>query len=82
MHVPLTAEEQEKLDYLLGAFGSGTMRPPRVSIFYGLGLVAVLAWWVVTAALQPPVLGDLVGMAKYAGVLSLGPIVLFFMVKP
>ena len=41
MHVPLTAEEQEKLDYLLGAFGDGSMRAPRVSFLYGLGLVAV-----------------------------------------
>ena len=41
MHVPLTEEEQEKLDYLLGAFGSAAMRPPRMSLFYGLGLVAV-----------------------------------------
>ena len=99
VHVPLTAEQQEKLDYLLGSFGSQEMRPPRLSFFYRIGLLAVavimvllplayvtivgaLAWWVVTAAFQPPVLGDLGGMARYAAVLSLGPIVIFFMVKP
>ena len=41
MHVPLTEEEQEKLDYLLGAFGEGAMRAPRLSILYRVGLVAV-----------------------------------------
>lgn len=99
MHVPLTAEEQEKLDYLLGAFGAGSMRAPRINFLYGIGLVAVammmvllplvyvslvatLAWWVVAAMFDPPVLSDLVGMVKYATVLSLGPIVIFFMVKP
>ena len=99
MHVPLTEEEQEKLDYLLGAFGAGSMRAPRVPLLYGLGLLAVtammillplayvslvlaIAWWVVSAAFDPPLLGDLNGMIYYAAVLSLGPIVLFFMVKP
>jgi hypothetical protein len=99
MHVPLTAEEQEKLDYLLGAFDEGSMRAPRVNFLYGLGLVAVaaamvllplvyvslvvmLGWWVVSAMFLPPVLGDVGGMLKYAALLSLGPIVLFFMVKP
>lgn len=47
-----------------------------------LSLVAGIVWWVVSNAFDPPLLSDMFGMFKYAAVLSLGPIVLFFMVKP
>ena len=99
MHVPLTEEEQEKLDYLLGAFGTDAMRAPRLSPLYAIGLVAVsfvmvllplayislvgvIAWWVVTAIFDPPAYWTFAAVVRYGGVLTAGPIVLFFMVKP
>ena len=47
-----------------------------------VSIILAITWWVVVSALSPPELHDLLGMMGYAAVLSLGPIVIFFMVKP
>jgi len=90
MHVPLTEEEQEKLDYVLGAFNDGAMRAPRLSLLYRLGLLAValamvllpLAYFSLVLWLAWEVLSSLFTPPWFEPIVVAGPIVLFFMVKP
>ena len=86
MHSPLTEEEQEKLDYLLGAFGSGVMKAPKLSVLYRVGLLAVagvmvllpLVYVGLVAALVWWIIAAAIAAPALDPVIVLGPIVLFF----